>query len=391
MTGVPPVFVLAAKLPDNVRDIDLCQAGEASAGRGTIVGAQRIRALWRIYPASPEARAILLAKGIGLQEQTILLEAQNPFLIRGAGGQEIPATKLTIGDIPISFSNVSIEHALIKMGISLRSKVKMEEMRDRDGKLTSWLTGRRFAWINLPPTPLPRTATMGPFEASLYHREMREAWECRKCLQKGHSAKDCQNEEVCLTCRKPGHKRDNCPRNKNEIQREVSPSKNRNETTEDATEIETENASGEEKEEGEIDREKEGTDAEELQEGGESKGESSTGEENTDDELSSTSELPTERKSQNKKKGKGKKSKTKNATALKTTKKREGQKSDQMDHDRREMAEKPRGRTQRPPSTSGQGTLVNMWGTTPTPRRESSRKRDCPEAENSRAQMPRVG
>ena len=60
-------------------------------------------------------------------------------MIRGSDGEEIAGKKLIISEIPISFSNTALEAALIRKGLKLRSRLKMEEVRDREGKLTEWL------------------------------------------------------------------------------------------------------------------------------------------------------------------------------------------------------------------------------------------------------------
>ncbi|GFO13926.1 hypothetical protein PoB_004043100 [Plakobranchus ocellatus] len=90
-----------------------------SAGRDGVIGAQRIGALWRLYPRSPDMHAILLANGLALHKMTITIAAQNPFLIREADGQDIPRTRLTISDVPVSYSNKAIESALIRKRLKL--------------------------------------------------------------------------------------------------------------------------------------------------------------------------------------------------------------------------------------------------------------------------------
>lgn len=71
--------------------------------------------------------------------------------------------------------------------------------------MTNWLTGRRMIWIDVPKVPLPRQLGMGPFRASIYHKEQKERQEkaqtCNNCMEtlkvckrfreKGHIAKDC--------------------------------------------------------------------------------------------------------------------------------------------------------------------------------------------------------
>ncbi|GFR87723.1 interferon-induced helicase C domain-containing protein 1 [Elysia marginata] len=135
-----PVFVLARNLPDgeNYTNYDICLAASKSIGRQEVGGAQRINSLWRIYVNGPEARIKLLSKGLTINGINIEVSSQNPLLLRGSDGKEVPTTKLLISDIPISVANEALEAALIKKGLTLRSKIKMEGIRDPQGKLTEW-------------------------------------------------------------------------------------------------------------------------------------------------------------------------------------------------------------------------------------------------------------
>lgn len=127
MSGVPPVFVLSRNLLDeNIGNYEVCLAAAKTVGRDGILGAQKIGSLWHLYPKNSEARVCLLSKGFSIGGRQISVSAQNPFLIRGSDGEEILSTRLTVSDIPISFSNSSLEAALIKLGLKLRSKIKME-------------------------------------------------------------------------------------------------------------------------------------------------------------------------------------------------------------------------------------------------------------------------
>ena len=51
----------------------------------------------------------------------------------------------------------------------------MEEVRDREGKLTEWLSGRRFVFIGLPKCSIERMIVVGPFKAKLFYKEMQQA------------------------------------------------------------------------------------------------------------------------------------------------------------------------------------------------------------------------
>ena len=192
-SGISPVYLLSKDLPEDPRvdNYELCIAISKVIGRGGLLGAQRIGALWRIYTQTLQARATILANGLVMRGRTVHVQGHNPFMIRGSDGEEIPGTKLIISEIPISFSNTALEAALIKKGLKLRSKLKMEEVRDREGKLTEWLSGRRFVFIDLPKCSIERVIDVGPFKAKLYYKEMQQANLCFKCNKPGHRAFEC--------------------------------------------------------------------------------------------------------------------------------------------------------------------------------------------------------
>ncbi|GFR93024.1 hypothetical protein ElyMa_006215600, partial [Elysia marginata] len=104
----PPVFVLNRDLPDDKRldNYDMCLAVSKVVGREGVLGAQRIGSLWRIYMRTVQARATLLAKGLGVGGRSVTVFAQNPFVVRGPDGREIPGTKIIVSDVPISLANV---------------------------------------------------------------------------------------------------------------------------------------------------------------------------------------------------------------------------------------------------------------------------------------------
>jgi hypothetical protein len=86
-----------------------------------------------------------------------------------------------------------------------------ERDRDENGKLTHWKTGRRFLYMQIPKSPLPGTISIGPFKAKLYHKEQKTAQRqnqatCRRCLEKGHVASNCEAPIKCRQCLKSGHK-----------------------------------------------------------------------------------------------------------------------------------------------------------------------------------------
>ena len=164
--AVEPVFLLRRDLPanDSVKydTLEICLAAEK-----VILGAQEIRGLWRVYPLTRTARNKLLIENLTLRQKTVQVYDKNPFIVRGGSGEEVPVTKVWISDIPISVDGKDIETALVRLGCVLRSSLTNETIRNKDGKLTRFLTGRRFVFVNIPQRPLERTVKIGGFTARL--------------------------------------------------------------------------------------------------------------------------------------------------------------------------------------------------------------------------------
>ena len=126
--------------------------------------------------------------------------------------EETPATKVIVGNVPISFSDQEILKSVQELGCTLRSKLIIERDRDEKGKQTHWLTGRRIIYVSVPRKPLPKFIQVGPFKASVYHREQKNilreaAADCRNCLQKGQlKTADCPNPVKCRQCLADGHR-----------------------------------------------------------------------------------------------------------------------------------------------------------------------------------------
>ena len=203
--AVLPVFVLEKWVPDGSTVYDICLAAEKITGPGSIDGATCIKGLWRVYPMNEIARVKILTKGITIGKKLVRFECFNHFS-RG-NGQESTGTRLTISNLPFSYSNDAVARNLAAAGLKLRSKISFEKARGPDRMLTDWRTGRRSVWIDLPQHEVSRHFKMGEFSAFLYYKEMKSSMECRRCLEKGHMARDCPNEEVCYDCKKPGHRR----------------------------------------------------------------------------------------------------------------------------------------------------------------------------------------
>ena len=143
----------------------------------------------RIYPLSRPARSLLPTEGISLRGHALSLYDKNPFILKGQDGKERPTTKLWISDIPLSCDGADIESAIVKLGCVLHSSLIFEKVRNKDGKLNRFLTGRRFVHNEVTASPLETSVKVGGFTARLCHKEQpkkeRKPAVCTNCLQPG--------------------------------------------------------------------------------------------------------------------------------------------------------------------------------------------------------------
>ncbi|KAL8592032.1 hypothetical protein ACOMHN_060525 [Nucella lapillus] len=215
MAGVVPVFIVNNQLPafdhKSFTTSEIYSAVEKTSGFESVKGAQRIGSLWRIYTRTSEARQKVLLQGFAIRGVRVEVKDKNYFLVSSPVGQEkeVPATKLTISNVPLSFSDDDILHTIKKLNINVRSQLIQERDRDNNGKLTRWKTGRRFLYIDVPAEPLPKFVETGPFKATLYHKEQKYTTNqtgSSKCFEKGHQASTCTHPVKCRQCFKDGHK-----------------------------------------------------------------------------------------------------------------------------------------------------------------------------------------
>ena len=218
-TAVLPVFVQAINVPDKTTVVDICEATEAVAGPGTIDGATLINGLWRVLPFTEQSRIKILTEKITLRDKSFKFESINPNSRRN-GGLEMDGTKLFVSNLPFSYANAAVEKNLKAAGFRLRSTIQFEKARNSDGFLTDWRTGRRTVQIEVPKIkPVKNNMKMGDFTAYLYYKEMKAQQKCFRCLKLGHKAAECPNQEVCLACEQPGHRRGDyvCPRSLDQV------------------------------------------------------------------------------------------------------------------------------------------------------------------------------
>ena len=205
-----PLFIRARDLPvDNVTVHELCTACEKGAGKNSVYGAQLINGLWRVFCQTGEARTTLLMAGLTVRGLAMRFYDRNPYKAVDGDGGQVSTTKLIISDLPMYMPEAEVEEALLRINVDIRSKIMHELARDDKGKLSRFTTGRRFVYIVLPEEPLPKSFDFGIFKPKLYYKEQPKGLSskmCYKCLERGHIAKFCMNEQICRACYGSGHK-----------------------------------------------------------------------------------------------------------------------------------------------------------------------------------------
>lgn len=179
---------------------EVCRAVEQSIGQNHIAGSQRLAGLWRIYAVNNKARDDLLIQGFTIRGVLLKVCDINPNILRDSPtGEEIPVTKVWIDGVPLSVADNEIENSFKLVGCDLRSAIKKQRARDSDGKLTRFLTGKRFLFIAVPPKPLERKLKVCYYTATVWHEEQKNAKrviKCSNCLSEGHHRSECDLEVV---------------------------------------------------------------------------------------------------------------------------------------------------------------------------------------------------
>ena len=69
--------------------------------------------------------------------------------------------------------------------------MKIEEVRDTQGELLEWFSGRRFAFTDLPKCSVERIVDVGPMKGKLFYWEMKQANPRFKWKKPAHGAFQC--------------------------------------------------------------------------------------------------------------------------------------------------------------------------------------------------------
>ena len=216
--GIIPLFIKADLVPDDIDIVEMCEACEKVSGVGSIDGATIVNRLWRVLPFNEVARSTLLFSGIKIKGKKLDFEGRNPFL-HPSGKGEAQTTRLFIEGLPWSYSQAAVARNLEIAGFKLRSGMKwMKGRKKSTRRMTDFRDGRRSVYIDIPDTKIFKLK-MGDFLSTLKYPDMEVT--CFRCLQEGHTSKNCPNEEVCHNCKKSGHRRDQCPEGKKKRDRDM--------------------------------------------------------------------------------------------------------------------------------------------------------------------------
>lgn len=131
-------FISPKRSSSRFTEYDICEAMGDLIESDEIFGCQLLKNVWRLYTKSEESRVKLLQHGIDIDSQHFELHDTNPLLsldsryISGKPKQ----IKLTIKDIPVSYTNEQIKSWLQKRGLHPVGEVKYSLLHDKQGQLT---------------------------------------------------------------------------------------------------------------------------------------------------------------------------------------------------------------------------------------------------------------
>ncbi|XP_062584093.1 uncharacterized protein K02A2.6-like [Saccostrea cucullata] len=134
---------------EGITNFEMLQAVTSCVG-DAVKCIQLDRDLWRIYLTNAHSRSKILLEGFDFKNQHISPYDTNPYSA-GLEGPRDQALKVTICGVPLSVDDSAIHEMLNKLGVSPKSDLKYEKIRNpTNNKMTNVLNGNRF--INSGPT-----------------------------------------------------------------------------------------------------------------------------------------------------------------------------------------------------------------------------------------------
>lgn len=210
---IKPIYIKDSELykeeNERISNFDLLEAVSHCISADAIKCIQLDRNLWRIYFTDKQSRDSILCEGFDFKNHHISVYDSNPY----SAGLEHPSDeslKVTICGVPLSVDDSAILEMLSKLGAHPKSELKYEKIRNpANNKMTSVLNGNRFIYIEpLTSKPLPRFSYCAGLKCKILHRGQnsdKPTILCTKCWKNDHYTRNCQNEQSCAACKKPGH------------------------------------------------------------------------------------------------------------------------------------------------------------------------------------------
>ena len=172
-----------------------------------LIGAQKVKNLWRIYIDDHSERVKVLTSGLNINGKHINVHDKNPYL--SSGDNE---TRVLVKDVPLSVRNEEITDALKKIGCKILSDIQFIKFRI-NGKLSRFLNGDRAVLVEPFKGSLPRFLKINNFNARIFHKDQKVEIKCFECGLTGHKVNECPQRlatTVCHACKKTGHIAVNC-------------------------------------------------------------------------------------------------------------------------------------------------------------------------------------
>ena len=165
--STPPLFFFDSECPPQTKCLDICQASIRMLGCNGVVAAQKFGPLWHLYPSSLENRAKLAGKIMAIRDRSFTLRSKNPSILVNEYGQPLPATQLSVGGIPLFVFEEKVMEALLEAGVKPRSPLAYDQVILKESVCTSWYSGQRSLYIDIPDSPLPDHLNISSFICQL--------------------------------------------------------------------------------------------------------------------------------------------------------------------------------------------------------------------------------
>ncbi|CAG2189688.1 unnamed protein product [Mytilus edulis] len=173
----------------------------------SVMGLQRIKGLWRIYLDTLKGKEFLLSEGLEIRGKSISIYSMNPRVRIQENSTDV---KIRIKDVPLSADDGQILRALEGYNCVILKHLR-ERLRYND-MITNCQTGDRIVYCEGPLTSaIPKSIPIGKYRATVIYRgQQNDNIKCNKCMELGHTTKNCENDWKCRICGESGHRQNEC-------------------------------------------------------------------------------------------------------------------------------------------------------------------------------------